>query len=188
MKKIISIVLVIMGSLILLHAKNIKPEKLKSRGVKEISVTQLHEMIEDKDFILVNVHIPYEGEIPQTDKFIPYNEIGEHLNELPDKNKKIVLYCRSDNMSTIAAETLTKAGYSNLYNLKGGMKAWKAAGYQLIERQRCNVSSLISGESFRAGGGILLVLFLSIPKTRSFLESTANIPNTSFIRQRLYNI
>ena len=137
MKKIISIVLVIMGSLILLYAKNIKSEKLQNRGVKEISVTQLHQMIEDKDFILVNVHIPYEGEIPQTDKFIPYNEIGEHLNEFPDKNKKIVLYCRSDNMSTIAAETLTKAGYSNLYNLKGGMKAWKAAGYQLIERQPC---------------------------------------------------
>ncbi len=137
MKKIISIVLVIMGSLILLYAKNIKPVKLQNNGVKEISVTQLHQMIEDKDFILVNVHIPYEGEIPQTDNFIPYNKIGEHLNEFPDKNKKIVLYCRSDNMSTIAAETLTKAGYSNLYNLKGGMKAWKAAGYQLIKTQLC---------------------------------------------------
>jgi len=111
MKKIISIVLVIMGSLILLYAKNIKPVKLQNNGVKEISVNQLHQMIKEKDFILVNVHVPYEGEIPQTDKFIPYNKIGEHLNELPAKNKKIVLYCRSDNMSTIAAETLTKAGY-----------------------------------------------------------------------------
>lgn len=137
MKKIISIVLVIMGSLILLYAKNIKPVKLQNNGVKEISVNQLHQMIKEKDFILVNVHVPYEGEIPQTDKFIPYNEIGEHLNELPAKDQKIVLYCRSDNMSTIAAETLTKAGYSNLYNLKGGMRAWKASGYQLLERQPC---------------------------------------------------
>ena len=137
MKKIISIVIVIMGSLILLYAKNIKPVKLQNNGVKEISVTQLNQMIEEKDFILVNVHVPYEGEIPQTDTFIPYNRIGEHLNELPAKDQKIVLYCRSDNMSTIAAETLTKAGYSNLYNLKGGMKAWKAAGYQLIKTQLC---------------------------------------------------
>lgn len=135
MKKIISIVLVIMGSLILLYAKNIKPVKLQNNAVKEISVNQLHRMIKEKDFTLVNVHIPYEGEIPQTDKFIPYNKIGEHLDELPAKNEKIVLYCRSDRMSTIAAKTLTRAGYSNLYNLKGGMNAWKAAGYQLIDRQ-----------------------------------------------------
>lgn len=133
MKKIISIALVIMGSLILLYAKNIKPVKLQNNAVKEISVTQLYQMIEGKDFILVNVHVPYEGEIPQTNMFIPYNKIGEHLDELPAKNKKIVLYCISDRMSTIAANTLAKAGYSNIYNLKGGMKAWKAAGYQLID-------------------------------------------------------
>lgn len=137
MKKVISIVLIIMSSLILLYANNIKPVKLQNNAVKEISVTQLYQMIEEKDFMLVNVHVPYEGEIPQTDTFIPYNKIEDHLNELPAKNQKIVLYCRSDRMSTIAAKTLTKAGYSNLYNLKGGMKAWKAAGYQLIDNKRC---------------------------------------------------
>ncbi len=135
MKKIISIVLIIMSSLILLYAYNIKPVKLQNNAVKEISVTQLYQMIEEKDFILINVHVPYEGEIPQTNMFIPYNKIGEHLDELPAENKKIVLYCISDRMSTIAANTLAKAGYSNLYNLKGGMKAWKAAGYQLIDNQ-----------------------------------------------------
>ena len=135
MKKTIWIVLISMGSLILLYAGKIEPVKLQKKGVKGISVSQLHQMIEEKDFILLNVHVPYAGEIPQTDMFIPYNKIGEHLNELPAKNQKIVLYCRSDRMSTIAAKTLVKAGYSNLYNLKGGMNAWKAAGYQLIDSQ-----------------------------------------------------
>jgi rhodanese-related sulfurtransferase len=108
---------------------------LQEKGVNEISASQLHQMMEDKDFTLVNVHVPYAGEIPQTDLFIPYGKIGGHLDKLPAKNQKIILYCRSDRMSTIAAKTLAKAGYSNLYNLKGGMKAWKAAGYQLIENQ-----------------------------------------------------
>jgi rhodanese-related sulfurtransferase len=36
-------------------------------------------------------------------------------------------------MSEIAAKELVNAGYSNLYNLKGGMNAWEAAGYQLID-------------------------------------------------------
>ena len=109
--------------------------KLQEGGVKEITVSQLHQLLNNKDFILVNVHIPYAGEIPQTDLQIPYNKISNHLGELPAKDKKIVLYCRSDRMSTIASETLAKEGYSKLYNLTGGMYAWEAAGYRLIENQ-----------------------------------------------------
>ncbi|WP_445737251.1 rhodanese-like domain-containing protein [Mariniflexile sp.] len=135
MKKIISIVIVFMGSFILLYAGNTVSGKLQEKDVNEISVSQLHKMMKKKDFTLVNVHIPYAGEIPQTDLFIPYNEISGHLNELPAKDKKIVLYCRSDRMSGIATEVLVDAGYSNLYNLKGGMKAWEAAGYKLIDKQ-----------------------------------------------------
>ncbi len=135
MKKIISIVIACTGLFILLSAGKTETVKLQNKGVNEISVSQLHQMMEEKDFTLVNVHVPYAGEIPQTDLFIPYDKIGGLLDELPAKNQKIILYCRSDRMSTIAAKTLANAGYSNLYNLKGGMEAWKEAGYQLIQNQ-----------------------------------------------------
>ena len=136
MKKIIPAFIVFMLSFTLLYAGNTASGKLQQEeGVNEISASQLHKMMEKKDFILVNVHIPYVGKIPRTDMFISYNEILEHQNELPVKDKKLVLYCRSDRMSTIAAEKLANAGYSNIYNLKGGMKAWKAAGYELIDNQ-----------------------------------------------------
>ncbi len=64
-------------------------------GYTDISVQQLAGMLEHKDFTLVNVHIPYEGEIAQSDLFIAYDEIAEHLDQLPDKAAPIVLYCRS---------------------------------------------------------------------------------------------
>ncbi|MBD3378803.1 rhodanese-like domain-containing protein [candidate division KSB1 bacterium] len=109
-------------------------EKNENPNIHVISADSLNIMLQDKDFTLVNVHIPYDGEIPQTDLFIPYNEIKDHLEELPPKDSTIVLYCRSDRMSGIAANTLENLGYSKLYNVKGGMRAWKSAGFDLIRK------------------------------------------------------
>ncbi|MFQ5886407.1 MAG: rhodanese-like domain-containing protein [Anaerolineae bacterium] len=94
-------------------------------------------LLEEKDFLLINVHIPYEGEIAQTDFFIPFNAIEEYASQLPaDKSAKIVVYCRSGSMSATAAETLVQLGYSNILNLDGGMIAWEEQGYPLLQNPR----------------------------------------------------
>ena len=98
----------------------------------DITVSELQQMLEKKDFTFVNVHIPFEGDIPNTDLSIAYNEIDQYLDELPaEKDAKIVLYCRSDRMSGIASETLVGLGYTNIFNLDGGMVAWEKAGLPL---------------------------------------------------------
>jgi rhodanese-related sulfurtransferase len=102
-------------------------------GYADISVDQLASLMEDKDFTLVNVHIPYEGEIPQTDLFIPFDEIQAHLDEIPAKDAPIVLYCRSGSMSTTAAKVLAAEGYTNVMELDGGFNTWEAAGYELLD-------------------------------------------------------
>jgi rhodanese-related sulfurtransferase len=99
----------------------------------DVNAAGLAAMLEDKDFPLINVHIPYEGEIPDTDLFIPYNEVEANLEKLPpDRGAKLVLYCRSGGMSAIAARTLVKLGYTNVWNLDGGMIGWEQAGYPLL--------------------------------------------------------
>ena len=94
----------------------------------DISVAELQTMLANKDFTFINVHIPFEGDIANTDLSIPYNEIEQNLQTLPaDKDAKIVLYCRSGRMSSIAAETLVGLGYTNVWNLDGGIIAWEQA-------------------------------------------------------------
>ncbi len=105
------------------------------KGYIDVSVDQLKPALAKKDFTMINVHIPYEGEFPQTDAFIPYDEIEANLNQLPaDKNAPLVLYCRSGRMSTEAAQTLVKLGYTNVAEVNSGMNAWQAAGYELIDK------------------------------------------------------
>ena len=102
---------------------------------RDITPEQLRSMLENEDFLLVNVHIPYGGELPDTDLFIPYNEIEQNLSQLPaDKESKIVLYCRSGSMSATAARTLVGLGFNNIWNLDGGFVKWEREGYELIQK------------------------------------------------------
>ena len=94
---------------------------------------QLAAMLRQKDFYFVNVHIPYEGEIKNTDAFIIFDKIAENLDQLPqNKAEKIVLYCRSGRMSEISARELARLGYSHVSHLAGGMIAWKKSGYEVL--------------------------------------------------------
>ncbi len=106
----------------------------KVNTFSNISSRDLYNLLskKEKDFILINVHTPYIGEIMDTDKFIVYNNILDNLDKIPaDKNTKIVLYCQSGGMSAVAAQTLVNLGYVNIKNLFGGMIDWKKNGYPL---------------------------------------------------------
>jgi rhodanese-related sulfurtransferase len=98
----------------------------------DVSATVLSRMLAKKEFLLVNVHIPYEGEIAGTDLALPFNEVEANLARLPkDKSARVVLYCRSGSMSDTAARTLVRLGFTDVWNLDGGMIAWQEAGYPL---------------------------------------------------------
>jgi len=118
------------------QSKPVNGETVTADGgsYQNVTAAELHTMLKDKDFVFVNVHIPFAGNIADTDLSIPYDQIKENLSQLPsDKNTKIVLYCRSGRMSQIAAEELVSLGFTNVWDLKGGMADWEQAGFDLEE-------------------------------------------------------
>ena len=99
-----------------------------------ISVAELQAM-RASDVIprLVNVHVPFQGDIAGTDISINFREIADHLDQLPaDKDAPVALYCRSGPMSVRAATTLAGLGYTKVYSLVGGFNAWAAAGLPMV--------------------------------------------------------
>jgi rhodanese-related sulfurtransferase len=50
-------------------------------------------------------------------------------NTVPDKNTKIVLYCGGGYRSALAAYSLQKMGYSNVYSMAGGWRCWCEGGF-----------------------------------------------------------
>lgn len=109
-----------------------------SEGTPEyttVDSVQLGAMLETKTFFFVNVHIPYEGEIEGTDALIAFDRIVDNLDKLPaDKGADIVLYCMSGRMSEIAAQELSRLGYTRVSHLAGGMIDWEKNGGEILEK------------------------------------------------------
>lgn len=111
-----------------------RAESSTSAPVRELIVLDSEEFaaaIAAPDAVVVNVHIPYEGEIDGTDAFIPFDQIVGHADLPEDRSARLVLYCRSGNMSEQAGNALIAAGYQNVSHLDGGMNAWESDGRDL---------------------------------------------------------
>lgn len=50
------------------------------------------------------------------------------IHTYPDKDTELILYCGGGYRSALAAESLQKMGYTNVWSMAGGWKAWKDAG------------------------------------------------------------
>ncbi len=86
------------------------------------------------EYILLDVRTQAEWENDghiEGATLIPVEELSGRLNELPDQDAEIVVYCRSGNRSNEAANILAGAGYVNVSDM-GGINNWISAGYPVI--------------------------------------------------------
>lgn len=96
----------------------------------QISMDEAAQVMEQEtDFILLDVRTPEEyagGHIPGAIN-VPNETIGsDPVDALPDKEQKILVYCRSGNRSKMAAAKLAEQGYTNIVEI-GGINSWSGA-------------------------------------------------------------
>lgn len=103
-------------------------ESEKGESYMQISMDEAVDMMEtEKDYIILDVRTEEEykeGHIPNA-ICVPNETIGESaIDELPDKEQIILVYCRSGNRSKLAAAKLAAQGYTNIYEF-GGILDWQ---------------------------------------------------------------
>ena len=97
-----------------------------------VSVQEAKEMLEKGSVQFVDTRNPDEhvaGHAPGT-VLIPHMSVMNRLNEL-DRDKDILMICKSGYRSALACEFAAAGGFTRLYNVEGGHDAWEAAGYPM---------------------------------------------------------
>jgi len=93
--------------------------------MKELTVQELKKLKDSRaDFQLIDVREPHETEIATIGgELIPMGEVMDNLDKIR-KDKQVIVYCRSGKRSASIVNALEQKGYSNVYNLAGGILAW----------------------------------------------------------------
>jgi len=95
--------------------------------MKEISVSELKALLDSgADIQLIDVREPSEFESAQIGgELIPLGTIPQNVDKI-SKEKQVIIHCRSGKRSANAIMFLeSNFGYENLYNLEGGILAWR---------------------------------------------------------------
>lgn len=98
----------------------------KQLTMKEVTVQELKKMMDSNaDFQLIDVREPHEYDICNLNgELIPMSDIPNNVDKIA-KDKQVVIHCRSGKRSGDMLLWLEKNhGFTNLYNLKGGVLAW----------------------------------------------------------------
>ncbi|MDS9473126.1 rhodanese-like domain-containing protein [Sporosarcina pasteurii] len=99
---------------------------LPTKGVTNISVQETKDKLKDKQVQFIDVRTPGEYKANHQPQFknIPLGDLPRKADQL-DKNKEVVVICQSGMRSARAASILKKQGFEKVYNVTGGMGAWR---------------------------------------------------------------
>ncbi|MDH5229821.1 MAG: rhodanese-like domain-containing protein [Gammaproteobacteria bacterium] len=96
-------------------------------GVKELSIQEAMKVLNQDDALLIDVRLEKEfksGHILNA-VHIPLGALDARAREVEKhKDSPVIVSCQSGNRSMHGARVLRKHGFSEVYNLRGGLSAW----------------------------------------------------------------
>lgn len=104
------------------------------RGIKEVDATAALQLINHKNAVVLDVREDdeYKAGHVLNSMLIPLGKLKERVGELEQyKEQPVVVVCRSGNRSGTACAMLGKHGFTQAYNLAGGVMAWQKANLPL---------------------------------------------------------
>ncbi len=107
------------------------PEKAQ---YTDITVQQAKDMIDRGEVFIMDVRTQeeYDAGHIKGSTLIPVQELDKALNKIP-RDKKILVYCRTGHRSVQASEILVNNGFTQVYNMKGGIVEWANSGYEQVK-------------------------------------------------------
>lgn len=99
---------------------------MPTKGVRNISISELKNEIRDNNKLFVDVRTPseFKGNHIKGFKNIPLHQLAERAEKELAKEKEVIVICQSGMRSQKASKLLKKMGYTKVTNVKSGMSAW----------------------------------------------------------------
>ena len=104
------------------------PNKQANETVKEVTATELVELLKDEQTVLVDVREEFERSICKIDgaRWIRLGDLQSQLGEL-SRDRRVIFHCKSGVRSEAALRQAQQAGFENVAHLAGGILAWREA-------------------------------------------------------------
>ena len=111
-----------------------KTQESKPASITNVTADEVYKMLSlSKDYFILDVRSKEEFDSGHIEGayLVPVSELENRLAELP-KDKPIIVYCRSGNRSTSAANILLEKGFKEIFNMTGGIIEWQSNGFPVI--------------------------------------------------------
>lgn len=107
-----------------------------NEAIKKVDPVEFSEMISQPDVIILDVRTPEEFNAGHIANAININlegsDFSSEVSKL-DKNATVAVYCRSGNRSGVATEQMAELGFTDMYDMQGGIVDWEAAGGPVVK-------------------------------------------------------